>query len=87
MEIFKELDGHLEQQTVLADASLEASVHLQQLVHDLVLLTLSVTFQGQHLRCLQVLLNLLLSFLQKVIHSQGHSLKYELVSGFLDIYF
>ena len=44
-QVFEELDGHVDEELVLGDACLEARVHLEQLVHDLVLLSLRVTLQ------------------------------------------
>ena len=44
-QVFEELDGHVDEELILGDARLEARVHLEQLVHDLVLLSLRVTLQ------------------------------------------
>ncbi len=57
-EILEELDGHVDEDLVLGDARLEARVHLEQLVDDLVLLALRVSLQRQHLSRLQMLLYL-----------------------------
>ena len=62
-QVFEELDGHVDEELVLGDACLEAHVHLEQLVHDLVLLSLCVTLQWQHLSGFQVFFDFCLGFL------------------------
>ena len=61
--MLKELDGHVEEELVLCDPRLEASVYLEQLINNLLLFSLCVSLQRQKLCRLQMFLNLLLGFL------------------------
>lgn len=47
VEVSKELYCHFEQYLILMDSGCEALADLDQLVNDLVLLSLGVAFQGQ----------------------------------------